>query len=75
MHWFNGFGGGWMMALWWILIIIAIVGLVKWTASSSGGWPGSNRQGKNARDILEERYARGEIDKEEYDEKKKDLLS
>tara|TARA_R110002126_G_scaffold169359_8_gene318320 strand:- start:6116 stop:6337 length:222 start_codon:yes stop_codon:yes gene_type:complete len=73
MHWFNGFGGGWMMILWWILIIAVIVVASRWAFSS--GWISNNRQSKSALDILEERYARGEINKEEYEEKKKDLLS
>jgi putative membrane protein len=77
MHGFDGFGGGWMMILWWILIIVAIVALVKWAVPSSGGWPGNERkpQSKSALDILKERYARGEIDRDEYERKKKDLLS
>ncbi|SHG36740.1 putative membrane protein [Fodinibius roseus] len=77
MHGFDGFGGGWMMILWWILIIVAIVALLKWAVPSSGRWPGSERQpqSKSALDILKERYARGEIDKDEYERKKKDLLN
>jgi putative membrane protein len=77
MHAFNGYGGGWMMIFWWILIIAVVFVLVKWTATSRGGWPGNgnNRQNKSALDILKERYAKGEIDKDEYDSKKKDLLS
>jgi putative membrane protein len=76
MHWYNGFGGGWMMIFWWILIIAVVVVLVKWAATSTGGWPGNgnNRLNKSVLDILEERYARGEIDKEEYEEKKMDLM-
>lgn len=68
MHWFDGFGGGWMMILWWIVIISAIVVLVKFAS------PGSKQTiEKSALDILKERYAKGEISKEEFREKKKDL--
>jgi len=64
------------MILWWILIIVAIVALVKWGAISiSGRWPGNNRQDKSALDILDERYARGEIAREEYEDRKERLLS
>lgn len=77
MHWSNGFGGGWMMIFWGILIIAIIVILVKWVATSTGGKSGNgnNKQNKSALDILKERYARGEFGREEYEEKKKDLMS
>lgn len=75
MHGFNGFGGGWMMVIWWILIIVVIVYLFKWLAPASSGWLGTKNKSKSALEILDERYARGEIDKEEYERRKKDLLS
>ena len=69
--WGMGFGGGLFMILFWVVIVAAVVMLVKWLAG------GSSRidlpRGKSALDILKERYARGEIGKEEFEQKKRDL--
>ncbi|HUO56198.1 MAG TPA: SHOCT domain-containing protein [Candidatus Paceibacterota bacterium] len=56
--------------LWWILIITLIVTIVRWIRD---GHP--NRGERKAIDILKERYAKGEIDKQEFEAKKKDLIS
>jgi len=66
-------GFGWIfMVLWWVLIVIGIVALVKWVATSApAGGRGSD--GSRALDILKERYARGEIDDQEYQKRKHDL--
>lgn len=67
MFW-NGMGG-WMF-LWWILIIVVIVGAVSFFVRQQG----SSNLEKSALDILKERYARGEISKQEFEEKKRDIL-
>ena len=68
--WSGGWGGmfmGWgMMAIFMIAVIVVIVLLVKGIAG--GGDAGSK---SSAHDILDERYARGEIDTAEYNERKK----
>ena len=65
----NGFGfgiPGLGMILVWVLIIIAAVVLVR--AAASGGSRGGR---KTARQPLDERFARGEIERQEYEEKRR----
>ncbi|MDT8384136.1 MAG: SHOCT domain-containing protein [Gammaproteobacteria bacterium] len=71
-NWGWGMGFGWFfMILFWALVILGIVAIVKWLAGSSGA--GGAPPSKTARQILEERYARGEIEREEFEQKKRDL--
>lgn len=60
-------GGSWMV-LWWTLIILGIVALVRWSGRTD-----SSRQDRNALDIVKERFARGEIDQQEFQQKKHEL--
>lgn len=68
----GGMGFGWIgMILFWVLIIVGIAALVKWFAAGS---PRDDRpREKTALDVLKERYARGEINREEFEQKKRDL--
>jgi putative membrane protein len=63
-----------MMILFWGGIILAIVFAVRWLggATSHSAAPPTSR--KSALDILQDRFARGEIDKDEFEERKR-LLS
>ncbi len=58
------------MVLLGVLIIVSIVVMVRWT---SGSGPHSRPHSKSALDVLKERYARGQIDKQEFEEKKHHL--
>ena len=70
MGW-NGFGLlGWVpMLLFWVLLILGVVVLIRYLTKTGG-----SREEKLPLEILKERYAKGEIDKKEFEEKKKDLM-
>ena len=81
--WFNwgfgGFGSFWwimpiLMVLFWGLVIWAIIALIRrasWSGSCCGD---SSMSTDSALEILKRRFARGEIGKEEFDEKKRELI-
>jgi putative membrane protein len=63
-----GFGLGFLMLLFWAAVIVGIVLLIRWLISQGKVAPPDS-----ALEILRQRYARGEIDKEEFEVKKRDL--
>lgn len=65
-----GFGGGFM----WLFWIVLIVGVV-WVVRALGGPSAGQRQAKTPREILDGRYARGEIDESDYRRRRKELES
>lgn len=73
-----GFGhmafGGLMMLLFWGGIIVAVILAARWIGIGSSQGGGPQPPAKRALDILQERFARGEIDKEEFEERRR-LLS
>jgi len=66
-----GFGGSLFMILLWLLLVAGIIALVRYAIGN--GKNKSSSAPKSALDILKERYAKGEIEKEEFEIKKKDL--
>lgn len=71
-------GAGWMFfhGFFWLLVLALIVVGIVLLVRSTGSDDKREQTSRRARglDILEERYARGEINREEYLEKKRDLL-
>ncbi len=67
-----GFGMVFMFAF-WILLIACLVLAVRWAMQQRRALS-SGRDSGTGLEILKQRYARGEIDKEEFERKKRDLL-
>lgn len=63
-----GFGGGIMMIIFWVAIILLVVWTVKELAGKSG-----KESSDSALEILRQRYAKGEMSKEEFETKKSEL--
>ncbi len=63
-----GMGWGWIISF---LLIVAIVWIVVRITSQNRSL--KPPESKSALDILKERYAKGEIDKDEFDKRKSDL--
>ncbi len=70
-HMMDGWGVGWMwaMGLFWMLLLVALVVGIVWAATHNGPPPDRPDHTGRARDILNERYARGEVSTEEYRER------
>ena len=70
--------GGWLammltMVLFWGLIVAGIIAIVRYLGGTRQGRQDPDRVRPEAEDILAERFARGEIDQEEYT-RRRDLL-
>ena len=75
----NFFGGGigWigiiLSFIFFILIIIGIILLIVWLVKRTTHPGIEDKTGSKALEVLKERYAKGEITKEQYESIKKDL--
>lgn len=70
--WWGAWGVGMLlfMVLFWVLVILGIVVLVRWAFGASGSRAGG---GGRALEILKERYAKGELTREQYEAMRRDL--
>lgn len=84
MHgWWGSGWGAWewiAMSLFWLVPLLLAVGLLWLILGGRGrgdgaGAPGDAGDDRRALAILKERYARGEISREEFERMKKDILS
>jgi len=66
--WWMAFGGLWMVIFWGGIIALVVWGILKSTGRNS------LTHHTNPADIARERYAKGEISREEYEQIKKDLF-
>ena len=75
----GGWAMGWIgvifMTAFGILVIVGLVFLIKWLIQANSREKDVHQTGSGALEILKERYAKGDIDKEEFEQKKKDLMA
>ena len=74
MGWGSGMGGFGIILniIIWVAVIIGIVFLVRWIAGFAKQKDQATKE-DSALEILKKRYASGEINKEEFEQKKKDI--
>ena len=65
-----GLGMMLLMLLFWVVVIAGLVLGIRWVLR-----PGAEPRPDSALEILRQRYARGEMGKEEFEAKKRDLTS
>jgi putative membrane protein len=71
--WGMGWFGGIFMVIFWILILVGLVFVIRWLFQATSKKGDSSQQTSRAIDILKERYARGEIDKTQFEDMNRDL--
>ena len=72
MHGNHGWWGMGAMWLFWLFVLIGAVALIAWLVSRTPIQTTAGRR-SSAEEILKERYARGEIDKQEYQQRLTEL--
>ncbi|MFZ0243550.1 MAG: SHOCT domain-containing protein [Desulfobacterales bacterium] len=79
-HWGSGtmgWGVGWLgpvlMIAWWIVVIVGVVALFRWLFTSKRPADTCAAREESALDVVRKRYARGEIDQEQFRSMKREL--
>jgi putative membrane protein len=74
--WFWGWGVLWitMITAFWLLVLLGLALAVRWLWRAGSGIKVPTPQEEPALEILKKRYAKGEIGKEEFEAKKRDLI-
>ena len=67
MGWWMLFGGTWMFVFWGIVIGLIVWGVARLTRRNN------DRRSDDSLSIARERYARGEMSREEFEQIKKDI--
>ena len=65
--WGMGWFGGIFMMIFWVLVLVGLVLLIKWLIQSTSRVKSDAGNSNRALEILKERYARGEIDTAEFE--------
>jgi putative membrane protein len=71
--WHGWFFGPIMMIVFIAVVVVVIVLLVRWLGAAGHGGTISHPPARTPLDILKERFARGEIDKQEFEEQRRVL--
>jgi putative membrane protein len=71
--WYGWFFGPIMMIAFIAVAVVVVVLLVRWLGGPGHGGALHSPPGKTPLDILKERFARGEIDKEEFEDRRRVL--
>lgn len=70
----DGIGHGLGMGWWWIIGITILVAVIWVIVNRTNQQRSLQKNEQSAIDVLRDRYARGEIDKEEFEKRKKVLM-
>ncbi len=73
--WNGPWGHMWWGWIIWLIVIAVVIWAIVTLVNRSQPPPSSPPQQETAMEILKKRYARGDISKEEFQEKKRDLES